>query len=65
VGEAGSVVQRQLEELPENQLVEPPVLLEREGVVEARHQQDVLNPIGHQVLEPLKDGAGIRLSVSD
>ena len=54
VGESGRVVEGELQELAEDQLVEPAVLLEREGVVEARDQQDVLDPIGHQVLERLE-----------
>ena len=53
------VVQRQLEELAQDQLVEPAVLLERERVVEARDQEDVPHPPGHQVLEPLERAAGV------
>ena len=52
-GQAGRVVEVEVEELAEDQLVELAVLLEDERVVEARDQQDVLDAERHQVLEAL------------
>ena len=60
VGDARRVVQVEVEELAQDQLVQPPVLLQREGVVEAGDEQDVLHPPGHQVLEALQGAAAAR-----
>jgi hypothetical protein len=59
VGQAGRVVERELEELPRDELVQAAVLLQGERVVEARHEQDVLDPERHQVLERLERVADV------
>jgi hypothetical protein len=46
---------------PAIKLVQAPVLLQRERVVQARHEQDVLDAERHQVLEPLIRIDGIRV----
>jgi hypothetical protein len=53
VGEPGRLVERQIQELTRDQLVEPAVFAERERVIEARDEQDVLHPERHQALERL------------
>ena len=50
------------EELAEDELVEAAVLLQREGVVQARHEQDVVHAERHQALERLE---GVRRIARD
>ena len=57
VDQAGRVMQVQVEELPEDHLGQLPVLLQDELVVQARDQDDVLDPLGHQDLEVLEAAA--------
>ena len=51
LGEAGRVVQVELQVLAQDQLVQLAVLGEDERVVSAGDQQDVVDPMGHQILE--------------
>jgi hypothetical protein len=61
VRELRGVPQIEIEELSEDQLAEVAVLGQNEGIVEARHQHDVLNVIGHQLLEPALPAAVLSL----
>ena len=51
------MVQVQVEELAEDHLAQLSVLLQDELIVEARDQDDVLQPGGHQHLEILESAA--------
>ena len=48
------VMRVEVDDLAHHQLVQPAVFLQRERIVQARHEQDVLHPVGHQVLKQLR-----------
>ena len=60
VGDAGNMVQIQLQRFADQQLVEPAVFAQDEGVVEAGDEQDVVHPERHQVLEAFEEALGRR-----
>ena len=51
MGDAGDLVDVELQRLADQQLVQAAVLAQDEGVVEAGDQQNVVHPERHQVLE--------------
>ena len=55
MGDSGDVLEMQFERVADQQFVEPSVLAQNEGIVEARHQQDVPHPEGHELLEGLEE----------
>ena len=64
VGQTGRVVEVQVEELPQDDLAEPAVLLQDELVVQARGENDVLDPLGHEIVELAEPAATQTVEVS-
>src|SRR5580698_9538760 len=56
---AGNLLQVEFKRLADQQFVEPAVFAEDERIVEARDQENVLHPEGHQVLEALEKALGV------
>ncbi len=65
VRDPGNLPQVQLKRFVNEQFVEPPVLAQDEGIVQARNQQNVLHAEWHQVLETFKALFGVENGLGD